>query len=154
MSPPRKYPIPNQDLKHIKLKKDQCLTADVPPFLPGNKSLRNEENDDNPETIDTSHTEKDDMSHTNQDDSIVNVKDMKNTDYDNKYKEDTLKYQDGKESVVNPEILNTSCNESVINITKETEALIEGLMSMNFKNHVIKYVININTSCGEKMIEL
>ena len=94
------------------------------------------------------------MSRTNRDDFIENVKSMKNTnDYD-KYKEDTLKYQDGKESVVNPEILNTSCNESVINITKETEALIEGLMSMDFKNHVIKYVININTSCGEKMIEL
>ena len=35
------------------LNKDQCLTPDVPPFLPGNKILLNEENDENPETIDT-----------------------------------------------------------------------------------------------------
>ena len=27
-------------------------------------------------------------------------------------------------------------------------------MSMNFKHHVIQYVIYIVTSCGEKMIEL
>ena len=82
MSPPRKDPTPNQDRKIIRLKIFQCLTSDVPPFLPGNKSLRNKKNDDNPETTDTSHTEKDDTSHTNQDDSITNVKDMKNTNDD------------------------------------------------------------------------
>ena len=46
------------------------------------KSLRNEENDDNPETTDNSHTEKDDTSHTNQDYSVENVKEMKNINYD------------------------------------------------------------------------
>ena len=39
-------------------KKDQCLTPYIPPFLPGNKALINEENDDNTETTDTSHYEK------------------------------------------------------------------------------------------------
>ena len=34
---------------------------------------------DNPETIDTSLTDKDDMPHTNRDDYIENVKDMKNS---------------------------------------------------------------------------
>ena len=70
--------------KPIGLKKYQCLTSDVPPFLPGNKSLRNKENDDNPEATDTSHTEKYDTSHTNQDDSIANVKYMKNNNDDDK----------------------------------------------------------------------
>ena len=95
MSPPRKYPIKNQDKNIIGLKKDQWLTPEVPLFLPGNKSLRNKENDNNPETTDTSHTEKDDMSHTNQDDSIANVKDMKNTNDDEKHKKDTPKHQYG-----------------------------------------------------------
>ena len=39
MSTPRKDPIPNQDENFIGLKKDQCLTPDIPPFLPGNKEL-------------------------------------------------------------------------------------------------------------------
>ena len=84
MSPPRKYPITNQDKNIIGFKKDQCLTPEVPPFLPGNKSLRNEENDDKSETTDTSHTEKYGTSHANRDDSIANVKGMKNTNDDEK----------------------------------------------------------------------
>ena len=39
------------------LNKYQCLTPDVPPFLPGNKILLNEDNDDNTETTDTSKYE-------------------------------------------------------------------------------------------------
>ena len=38
------------------------------PFIPGNKTLLNEDNDDNPETTDTSLSIKDDMSHTSLDD--------------------------------------------------------------------------------------
>ena len=56
MSPLRNYPITYHDLK-IGLNKYQCLTPDVPPFLPGNKILLNEENDDNPETTHTSQSE-------------------------------------------------------------------------------------------------
>ena len=34
------------------------------PFIPGNKRLLNEDNNDNPETTDTSLSGKDDMSHS------------------------------------------------------------------------------------------
>ena len=40
------------------LNKYQCLTTDIPPFLPGNKILLNEGNGDNPETAYTSQYEK------------------------------------------------------------------------------------------------
>ena len=50
--PLRKDPITNQDTKIIGINKYQCLTPKVPPFLPGNKILSNEENDDNPKTAD------------------------------------------------------------------------------------------------------
>ena len=52
MPPLGKDPIPNQDKKIMGLNKDQCLTPDVPQFIPGNKILLNKENDDNPETTD------------------------------------------------------------------------------------------------------
>ena len=66
------------------------------PFLPGNKILLNEENDHDPETTDTSRSEKYDMSHTIRDDCIARAIDTKNTNDDEKYKEDTSKHQDGK----------------------------------------------------------
>ena len=87
----------------MELNKDKCLTTDVLPFLPGNKILINEENDDGPETRDTPQSEKYYMSHTSQDDSIAKVKDTKNTNDDDNYKEDTSKLQDGYERVDNPE---------------------------------------------------
>ena len=62
------------------------------------------------------------------------------TNDDDEYKNENSQHQDG--------------NESVINTTKEEEALIKRLITMNFKHHVIQYVIDIVTSCGEKMIEL
>ena len=70
MSPPRKDPYPNKNKNTLGLQKDQYLPSELPPFSSGMKSLRNEENDDNPETTDTSCTDKDDTSHTNRDDSI------------------------------------------------------------------------------------
>ena len=85
-SPPRKDLIPNQDKNTLGLQKYQCLPPQLPPFNPGFKSLRNEANDDNPETIDTSITDKDDTSHTNQDDYIENVKATKNKNNYDKYK--------------------------------------------------------------------
>ena len=70
---------------------------------------------------------------------------MKNTnDYDEN-KDETSQRQDSNEIVDNPETIDTSRNESVINTTKEEEALIKRLMSMNFKHHVIQYVIYIVT---------
>ena len=69
-SPSRKDPIPNQDKNTLGIQKYQSLPPHVTPFPPGFKSLRNEANDDNPETTDTSRTDKDDMSRTNRYDSI------------------------------------------------------------------------------------
>ena len=82
MSPLRKYPITNQDKKIIGLNKYQWLTPDVPPFIPINKILSNEENYDNPETTDTAQYEKYDKSHTKWDNYIAKVKDTKNTNDD------------------------------------------------------------------------
>ena len=64
MYPPRKDLIPNQYKTTLGLKKYQCLTSELPPFLPVIKSLINKEYYDNPKTTDTSHTDKDDTSHT------------------------------------------------------------------------------------------
>ena len=89
------------------------------------------------------------MSHTNKDDSIEILKDTKNTNDDGKYKDDISKNQDSNESVDNPENSDTSRNEIFINKTKEEAALIEWLITMNFKHHVMKYVIDIVTTCGE-----
>ena len=58
------------------------------------------------------------MSHTKRDDYIANVKDMKNTNDDDEYKQDTSKHQDGYESVDNPETSDTLRNANVINTTK------------------------------------
>ena len=49
------------------------------PFLPGNERLLNKDNDNNPETTDTSRSKKYDMSHTSWDDCIAKAKDTKNT---------------------------------------------------------------------------
>ena len=75
------------------INKYQCLTPDVPQFHPGNKRLLDKDNDDNTETTDTSQSERDDMSHTYQDHFIEKVKKTKNTNDDNKYKENTSRYQ-------------------------------------------------------------
>ena len=79
MSPLRKDPIQNQDKTIMGLNKYQCLTPDVPPFIPGNKRLLNGKNDDNLETIDTSQSEKYDTPHTSWYDYIEKVKYTKST---------------------------------------------------------------------------
>ena len=63
--------------KRIPNKKKNIKSKDLSPFLPGNKRLLNEENEDNPETIDTSKSETDDTSHTNKYYSIEKVIDTK-----------------------------------------------------------------------------
>ena len=62
-----------------------------------------------------------------------------------------MKNQDGNGSVDDPETSDTSRNECVINTTKEEEALIKRLMTMNFNHRVIQYVIDIVTLCGENL---
>ena len=64
----------------------------------------------------------------------------KKTNDNDEYNEDNLQHQDG--------------NESVINKNKEDKALIKRLVSMNFKENAIQYVIDIVTLCGRKMIVL
>ena len=60
MSPSRKYPITNQDKNTLGPQKYQYLPSNVYPFSSRIKSLRNEANDDNPETTDNSRTDKGD----------------------------------------------------------------------------------------------
>ena len=93
------------------------------------------------------------MSHTSRDDSIAKVKDRK-TNGDGEYKEYTQKYQDSNESVDNPETSETLRDDIFIKTTKEEESLIKWLMTMNLKHHVIQYMIDIVTLCGEKTIEM
>ena len=76
--------------KRIPKKKKNIKYKALSPFLPANKILLNEDNDDNPETTDTSLYEKDDMSHTSPDDS-TEKKWHKNTNNGDKYKEETSK---------------------------------------------------------------
>ena len=54
--------------KCIPKKKKNIKYKALSPFLPGNKRILNEDNDDNPETIDTSLSENYDMSHTSPED--------------------------------------------------------------------------------------
>ena len=87
MQPPRKDTIPDKDKNNLRIQKYQCLPPNVTPFPPKFKSLRNEANDDNPESTDTSHTDKYNTSRTYSDGSIENVKSTKNKNYDDEYKE-------------------------------------------------------------------
>ena len=82
MSPPRKYPITNQDKNTFGPQKYQCLPSNVYPFSSGIRSLRNEENDDNPENTDNLCTDKDYTSDTDKYDYIKNVKATKKTNDD------------------------------------------------------------------------
>ena len=63
------------------------------PFIPGNKILLNEDDDDNPETTDTSLSGKDDMSHTSKYGFTekTNIKNI--TDNDEEYKGWTSNYK-------------------------------------------------------------
>ena len=54
--------------KRIPKKHKYIKTTALSPFLPRNKRLLNEDNDDNPETTDTSLSIKYDISHTSPDD--------------------------------------------------------------------------------------
>ena len=69
-SPPVNDPITNHDKDNLWLQKYQCLPPHIRTFPHDFKWLRNEANDDNPESTYTSRTDKDDRSHTNWDDSI------------------------------------------------------------------------------------
>ena len=59
------------------------------------------ENDDHPEYIDTSRTDKYDMSRTDWDNAIENMKAMKNKNNDGEYKEYNSRHQHSNETLVN-----------------------------------------------------
>ena len=88
------------------------------PFLPGNERLLNKDNDNNPETTDTSISEKDDMTHTSPDDFTGGKNDKTITNDNDEYKEETQKLQDVNESVDNSETSGTLRDDSIINTTK------------------------------------
>ena len=77
--------------KRIPKKKKNIKYKALSPFLPGNKRLLNKDNDDNPETTDTSLSEKYDMSHTSTDDFTGKTDDKTITNNDDEYKEETSK---------------------------------------------------------------
>ena len=72
----------------------------------------------------------------------------KNTNNDEEYKEKTSKIQEGNEIVDNYETSDTLRDDIIIKTTKEEEALIQRLMTMDFKYYVIQYVIYIVSLCG------
>ena len=59
------------------------------------------------------------MSHTSRDDFIEKAKDIKNTNDNDEYKQETSKHQDGNECVDNPETSDMLCDDSIIKETKE-----------------------------------
>ena len=88
------------------------------PFIPGNKILLNEDDDDNPETTDTSLSGKDDMSQISIDDFTGKTNDKTIIDHDEDYKEETPKRKKGNESVDNSETSDNLCGDSIIVTTK------------------------------------
>ena len=85
---------------------------------------------------------------------LKKTNDKKFTNNDDEYKEENSKLQDINEIVDNSKTLDTLRDDSTIKTTKEEEALIKLLMTLNFKYHVIQFVIDIVSLCGKKMIEL
>ena len=127
-SPPGKFPIPNTDNNMLGKEIDYSLSPQLANFRPGPKSLLNEA--ENGRQYST------DMSHTDKLYSADNIREINNKNIDGKYKEDNLQHHDS--------------NESVINKTKEEEAFIKQLMSMNFSREVIHYLIGTIISFGGK----
>ena len=121
------------------------------PFLPGNKILLNEDNDNNPETIDTSLSEKDDMSYTSPygllGGGMTKKLQMMMTNTRSKLR--NFKTVMKLLIIMKLQILCVR-GDSIINTTKEEEALIQRLITVNFKYHVIQSVIYIVSLCGEK----
>ena len=123
--------------KRILNKKKNIKYRALSPFIPGNERLLNKDNNYNPETTDTSISEKYYMSHTSPDDFTGRIKDERNTNDDDKYKEETLILQYSNKSVDNSETSDTLRDDSIIKTTKYEEAFIPQLMTMNFKYHII-----------------
>ena len=61
-----------------------------------------------------------------------------------------IKNEKGNGSVDDYETSDNFCDNSIIKTTRKGELLIQRLMTMNFKCHLIHYVINIVRLCGGK----
>ena len=110
--------------KRIPKKKKYIKSKYLSPFIPGNKRILNEDNDDHPETTDISLSEKDDTAHTSQYDFTGKTNDKKIKNIDDKYKEKTMELQDGYESIDNSETSDTLCDDIIIKNNNEEETLI------------------------------
>ena len=74
--PPRKYPIPNQDINKLGTEIYQILPPKLYKYCPGYKKLINEEEDYRNDSTDTSYTDKEDY--------INNLKSINNKNIDDK----------------------------------------------------------------------
>ena len=108
VTPEKRIPNKNINIKSLSLS----------PFIAGNKIQLKEGNYHNPETTDTSQSEKYYISHISRDYFIEKVKRHKNTNDDDEYKEDTSKHQDSNESIDNPETSDTLCDDRIIKTIK------------------------------------
>ena len=70
--------------------------------------------------------------------------------HDEEYKEETSKMKEGNASVDNSETSDNLRDDSIIKTKKKRGALIQRLMKINLKYHVIHSVINIVPLCGGK----
>ena len=80
MSPPRKDPIPNQDINMLATKKDQIFPSKLAKFCPGCKSLINETEYGRNDSTDTSGTDKYDY--------VKSLKAIHNENIDDEYKDE------------------------------------------------------------------
>ena len=92
MSPPRKDPIPNQDINMLGTKIYQSLPPQLAKFRSGYKSSINEAEDGRNDSTDTSRTDKEY--------SVNNLKTMNNKDIDDKYKDGNSQDHNNNESFI------------------------------------------------------
>ena len=104
--------------KRIPKKKKYIKPKALFAFIPGNKIILYEDNDNNPETTDTLLTGKYDITHTGSD-YFTGKKMKKVTNNDDEYREETWKVQEGYESVDNSETSETLRDDSIIKTTKK-----------------------------------
>ena len=93
ISPPRKDPIPNQDINMIRTVKDQNIPPQLLKFCLGYKSLINEADDDCHDSTD--------ISCTDNKYSAYNLKATNNKNIDDEYKGENSQHQHSNESVIN-----------------------------------------------------
>ena len=75
MSPPRKFPVPNQDINVLSTKKDQSLPPTLAKYTPGYKSLIYKAEYDFNHSTDTSRTDKKDFVNNMKASNVKNIDD-------------------------------------------------------------------------------